>query len=242
MRLDTYLTDDLEVEERCILESGASLSRVMSKLKDESVDFCIITAFRKYENGEKVSIKTNQTKNNQLLKDVRSKLGKGYGAYRLVGHWKECSVELPDDINISQCSSYGGRIEDSLEESWLILNQPSTDLFFGVMQQIAKKYKQDAFVARIDGDFGLYGKDGSKWENFGKVSNDSISSSFKKVIGLQGYSELKKKRIKGDVHNIIFDKLTENINFLGISVPNATNSSGMLYKSMNILWKEQSDT
>lgn len=238
MKFSTFLHEDVGVEERKVLEAGASLSRVMSKLKGDGVEFGVITAFRKYENDKRVPLKVNQGKNNELLRYFRGRMGqKGYGAYRLVGHWKECSVELPDGVNISQCSAHGGKVEDSLEETWLIINDPQSDQFFDVLVEAARKYGQDAFVAKVGDKFGLFGKDGTQWESYGTLSNDSISSSFKKVIGLQGYSELKKKRVRGDVHNIVFDTIKENIEFIGISVPNDTNSSLMLYKSMGIYWK-----
>jgi len=235
-----YLINDSDDEERKILESGASIKRVMSKLKDITVDFGMITSFRKYDDkNNKVSLKVNQANNNKLLRTLRSKLGdnKGYGAYRLIGHWKECSIDLPDGTNISKCVSFGGKVESVLEESWLILNQPKSDNFFNVLQSMAKQFNQDAFISRVNGDFGLFGKDGNKWESYGNLTDKSISKGFKDIIGLQGYSELKKKRSHGDIQNIIFSSISENIEFDGISVPNDHNASYMLYKYMNLLWK-----
>lgn len=220
---DTYSTDK-DVEERTLLEAGASLSRIMSKLTDD-VDFVIITAFRK-----NYPYKTNQQRNNNLLREFRSMLGdnKAYGAYRLVGHWKECSVVLPDGVSIDQCVVYGGEINNALEEVWLVLNDKNNDKFFDTALKMAKKYDQDAIIAHINDDFGLFGKDGSKWESFGKVSKSSLSYGFKKIVELQGYTEVAKMRKKGRLANIVFE---------GISIPNPTNSSNMLFNAINILWK-----
>jgi hypothetical protein len=62
----------------------AGISRVLKTLED-GVDFAIITAFR----GNKTT-KENLKDNNQLIKDIRGELGQKVGAYKIVGHWKEC--------------------------------------------------------------------------------------------------------------------------------------------------------
>ena len=221
--LELIYKQDNEIEERTLLESGASLSRILSKLKGDD-DFVMITAFRKNN-----TYKQNQQNNNSLIKSLRQKLGniKAYGAYRLVGHWKECSVELPDNITIDKCSEYDGKIQDTLEESWLILNDQKNPKFFDVTLEMARKYKQDAIVARIGKDFGLFGKNGKKWEDFGAISGKSIDYGFNRIIGLQGFTELKKTRNKGRIINIILE---------GISIPNPSNSSNKLYKAMNLLY------
>lgn len=234
-----YEIHESDGDSRVVLESGASLARVMDKLNSD-IEFGLITAFRKYdEEGNKVPLKEKQKWNNELIKFFREHLGKtsSYGAYRMVGHWKECSVTLPDGVKISACSEHGGQIEDSLEETWLILNDTKSKYFFEALQATAEKYNQDGFIARVNGEFGLFGKDGDKWADFEKVNEKSLSDSFKRIVNLQGYSELKKKRTKGKLHNIIFDEVvSESIEFSGINVPDCTNSSHMIYTAMNILY------
>ncbi len=203
-------------------ESGAGITRVLQKLEEDN-DFLVITAFR----GNK-SFKENQKANNDLIKSIRSDLGKKSGAYKLVGHWKECSIPLKDKEKISACK---GTIKDTLEESWLIIRPSDIDpkLFFNTAKDISKKYNQDAFVIRIDGKLTLNGKDGTEWEDLGKADKKSLSNGFSRILDVQGYSELKKNRGKGRSLNIIF----EDIN---IKIPNDSNSSRQLFNSANILY------
>src|SRR5574343_237213 len=126
MKFQEYITNiyelDKDIEFRRIEEVG--LSRVYNRLKG-NVEFGIISAFRKFDNnGKKIELKENQKRNNQLLKDLRSILGnqKAYGSFRFIGHWKECSVRIPEDGKLSECESLGGEISNALEETWCILN------------------------------------------------------------------------------------------------------------------------
>lgn len=203
-------------------ESGAGIARVLSKLEDEN-DFLIITAFR-----GNLSKKENLVNNNKLIKDLRNDLDKKVGAYKLVGHWKECTEPLKDNEKISDCK---GSIKDSLEESWLIIrpNEINQKDFINVAQSIAQKYNQDAYVIRINGKLTLNGKDGTEWEDLGIASKKSISNGFGRILDLQGYSELKKNRNKGRSINIIFEDLS-------IKIPDDTNSSKRLFSSANILF------
>ena len=237
MRLVQYINESVVLGQ--LLESGTGLSRVMSKLKDDGVEFGIITAYRGSHTPSE-----NHRRNYELLKDVRSILShrngakgvgdiKGYGAYILVGHWKECSVTLTGDDDISKCTDRGGTLKDVLEESWLIVNEPKSDEFFDTLVKMAEKYDQDAFVSRVGDTFGVFGKQGNLMFSLGKVSKDTISSGFKRLISIQGYSELKKKRVHGNIDNIVF----EDISLDGILVPKDCNSSHMLFSYGGILWK-----
>jgi len=223
MKFIDYYLNDKEVEERTLLEAGASLSRIMKQLTSDK-DFVMITAFRKEH-----PYKVNQKRNNSLLREFRSQLGtqKDFGAYRLIGHWKECSVVLPDGVTIDKCLEYGGTITNTIEEVWMILNDSNNPNFFDAAIKMVKKYDQDAIVARVNGNFGLFGKDGMKWESFGQVTKNTLSYGFNRIVGIQGYTEVAKMRKRGRITNIVFE---------GITIPNPTNSSHMLYKSMNILW------
>jgi len=203
-------------------ESGAGIARVLSKLESGD-DFLIITAFR-----GNLTKKENQSNNNKLIKDLRTQVGKKIGAYKLVGHWKECSEPLKDDEKINDCK---GLIKDSLEESWLII-RPSTisqEIFIKVANNIARKFEQDAYVIRINNKLTLNGKDGTEWGDLGKADKKSISNGFGRILGIQGYSELKKNRSKGKNINIIF----EDIN---IKVPDNTISSKRLFDYAKILY------
>ena len=203
-------------------ESGAGLSRVLKFLEDGQ-DFLMITASR-----GSFSRKKNSSRNNDLIKGIRSDIGSKAGAYKLVGHWKECSDKLEDGQKISDCK---GTIKDTLEDSWLIPKPDdiSSEEFFEVAQKYAKKYDQDSFVIRLKGKLTLNGKDGAEWQDLGKANNKSLSQGFSRVIDVQGFSELKKHRGKGRTANIVFESLN-------LVVPKDSNSSKRLFLSANILY------
>lgn len=148
----------------------------------------------------------------------------------MIGHWKECSKTLDKDQNISDCEKIGGKLDDALELTWAFPKPDDVDSkdFFKIAIHLAKKYEQDVFIAKIDGDLGLFGKDGSRWEKWGNVSEKSISRGFSRIASIQGFSQTKKDRDKGLVRNIIF----ESIN---VSIPEDNNSSKQLFESIGIL-------
>jgi len=207
-------------------ESGAGIKRVIKQLG--SKDFIIISASR----GSN-SKKENKSRHNQLIKTIRSSFeggSKSFGAYQLVGSWKECTKKLEDGQKISDCKSIGGEITNALELSWAIPkpNDVATDDFFKIGQVLAKKYNQDAFIAKVDGKMGLFGKDGSKWESWGNVSQASVTKGFEKLVDLQGFSSLKKDRSRGKVRNIIFEDLN-------VMIPEDSNYSKQLFEAAHIL-------
>ena len=222
MTLSNILEDYEKDSYGTIDESGAGLSRVLKFLEDGQ-DFLIITASR---GGN--SRKKNAQRNNDLIKGIRSDVGTKSGAYKLVGHWKECSEPLEDGQKISDCK---GTIKDTLEDSWLIPKPKgiSSEEFFDVAKKYAVKYDQDGFVIRLDGKLTLNGKDGSEWANLGKANNKSLSNGFSRIVDVQGFSELKKNRGKGKTANIVFESLT-------IVVPKDSNISKQIFQTANILY------
>lgn len=203
-------------------ESGAGMSRVLRML-DDNKDFLMITAFR----GDKTR-KENQKNNSDLISYIRKEIGMKVGAYKLVGHWKECSKPLMDGETLADCK---GSIQDTLEESWLIVKPDdiSGDLFRDIANKVAKKYNQDAYVIRKDGKLTLNSKNGDEWVDLGKANRDSLSTGFVGISGIQGYSELKKVRNSGRVQNIVFENIY-------LSVPKDNNFSKMIFKEMSILY------
>lgn len=229
------------IKEGQLLEAGASLNRIVSMLKRTNLDFGMITSFR---DSEKIGLQKKQEQNDQLLKYIRSLLNNqtAYGAYRMIGHWKECSVTLPSEdkngktVTIDQCELYGGHLVDTLEETWLIVNDCHNPEFFDVLRKAAREYNQDAFIARIGDNFGLFSKGGQQWNTFGEVSEDTITTGFEKLVSIQGYSQTKRERIRGGDGN----KTLHHFIFEGIVIPNESNSSRMLFSAMNILYKPTS--
>lgn len=203
-------------------ESGAGMSRVL-KMLDSGKDFIMITTSR----GNK-STKENQKNNNKLIKYIRDKIGMKVGAYKLVGHWKECSETLGDGENISDCK---GTITDTLEESWLIVKPDDipSNVFLDIANNVATKYNQDAYVIRKEGKLTLNSKNGDEWANLGNANRNSLTTGFGKIMGLQGYTELKKVRNTGRLQNIVFEGIY-------LSVPKNSNFSKMMFKELNILY------
>lgn len=199
-------------------ESGAGLSRVLKRMEDGN-KFIMITASR-----NKYSKKENHRRNNELLRAYRDEFGKKVGAYKLIGHWKECSSPLKDNEKIGDCK---GKIVNSLEETWMI-NVEDLKVMEKFSQKMAEKYNQDAYIVLNGKDIKLKGKDGSVWETWKKPGYDSLSSGFAKIVDLQGYSELGKNRKHGNKQNIVFENLQ-------IVIPKDNNASKMLFEKMGIL-------
>lgn len=203
-------------------EGGAKLSRVL-KLFDSNQDFMMITASR----GSN-SKKENSLKNNELIKSVRAELGTKTGAYKIIGHWKECSIPLKDKETIKDCK---GTITNNLEETWLITKPENvtSEEFDNIAQKIAKKYQQDGYVIRLDGKLQLKGKDGATWNDLGTASSKSLSAGFSKILDTQGYSELARNRKHGNAGNIVFENLY-------YAAPKDNISSKRLFSELNILY------
>ena len=212
--------------------SEAQLSRILSKI-DSGVDFAIISGCR-YMNSKA----ENAKRNNQLLKDLRNMYGsKKFGAYKLVGHWKECSEEISDeeskDLKFDEyrklCISKGGHLIDALESSWFItIPEGAYNKTFDILLKLAKKYEQNAFIARNNGKISVYSKTGEKQQDFQKSNNakDILSNGFMRILGQQGYNEFKKDRDRCKCRHLVFE-------MYGV-VPDLSNSSHMLFTIMGI--------
>ena len=209
-------------------ESGAGIKRVLKTIQDKN--FLLISGFRQNN-----STKENIQRNNKMIQEIREELGtEKSGAYKLVGHWKECSVPLGDGETIKDCSKKGGSIQNALEESWLIPSDESPETLKKIGSKYAKKYDQDGFIVGDDKGVHLYGKDGSKWETWNKITQDTLSKGFSKVVGQQGYTELKKDRVHGRVQNLVFEEFEDFKMYL--SIPKDNNSSKMVFKYQDILF------
>ena len=198
-------------------EAGAGLSRILKQL-ESGKDFIMISASR-----GNYSTKENNKRNNALLSEFRKKLG---GAYKLVGHWKECSIALKDGETIKDCK---GQVSNTLEQSLLFIKLDDLDSkeFNSIAQSISKKYEQDAYVIRLNDKLTLNGKDGTEWTDLGKANKDSFSQGFSRIVNTQGYTELSKLRRKGRVNNIIFEDICT-------VVPKDNNSSRQLFEAIGI--------
>jgi hypothetical protein len=230
------LHEKTEMEFRRVDEAG--LHRVIQTLRG-NVEFGIISGFRKFDkNGNKIELKENQKRNNNLLRDLRNILGnnKAYGSFRLIGHWKECSVEIPKGKKLSDCELLGGNIHNVLEETWCIINDQKNPKFFEALVKVSDKYSQDCFVYKGNEKFGLFYSDGEQFDTFKKIDDKTLKRGLEAVMDVQGYSENRNTRQRGRLENIIFTSTNESFECF-LTVPEGNIASHQFYKSMNLLWK-----
>jgi len=208
-------------------ESGAGIRRVVSRLKDAEA-FAMISASRGI-----YSRKENRKRNNELIRELRTifDLPKGFGAYKLVGHWKECrnETDLKEVFSPEDCP---GEVVDEIEDSWLIIKPPQIGIFEfeKVIQKTAQKYNQDAYVWGENGKVFVKSKHGELWESLGKVSDKVLTKGFESVVNVQGYTQLKKDRAHGRVQNIVFKESFE----IHLVVPKDNIASKRAFTSLGI--------
>lgn len=156
----------------------SSLIRLLEKAKDS--DFAIITAYRK-NNSKKTNVLLNRE-----LRDVLNK--KKMGVYPLLGQWEECE---DDSIPYDKCPP--DKKKTVTERSYFVPRNKLTspEDFKNLILELAKKYKQDGVILKIDSLklFGVYdsdsGKELVKFErgiNIGKLSN--MYSKFVKKMNI----------------------------------------------------------
>lgn len=202
-----HLEATIEGNPHSVVAAGAGLSRVLRAIESDS-DFVIITPFRGVN-----SFSQNVSAFKALPKRVRQVLNEPkIGGYWLIGHWTECSIDLQEGQTSDQCVALGGKLQHSLEYSWLFVRPEyvSQAEWQSAFSKIAKEYKQDAFVSRANGKTSVVaGSDGSVWESLSTVG--SIEGTLEKLAWLRanrsgyGYTELKKLRDKGRIQPIVFE-------------------------------------
>jgi hypothetical protein len=194
----------------------ASLSRAYQHVVDKkSPSWGMLTAYR-YANSKKENVQSNK----RLESDIR---GMGYGFFKVEGHWQECQ-----DKNVSYKDCPKDKLQDSTETSLFVPNIKKEQ-----MQQLCKKYEQDAVIyGDKDSDAHLIYKDG-KTENIGKFQPGKVAQAYSKLKGGQSFifgkeepkkSEPKKTNIFG---RVIDDKSKVDINKLKSLIP-----KGMLDKKI----------
>ncbi len=197
--------------------SEATFNRILSVLNNPKINFVIISY------------------NLEILKDIRDKYSKQIGAYKLVGHWKECSIPLEDDFdnleNLTKaCLKQDGHIQDSLEESLFIrFDKGITSDILSFICSLAKKYKQEAFITRINGKLKLYSSNCDVFYTFSTASGyDALATSYKALLNKQVYSQWKNDRAHGKTRSLVLER------FYGITP--TTNFGKMAFKSAHLLY------
>lgn len=221
-----HLEASLEGSPHSVVASGAGLSRVLRAIESNS-DFVIITPFRGVN-----SFSQNVSAFKALPKRVRQILNEPkIGGYWLIGHWTECSVDLEEGQTSDQCVALGGKLQHSLEYSWLFVRPqyvPQKE-WLAAFSKIAKEYKQDAFVSRSDGKTAVVaGSDGTVWESLSTVG--AIEGTLEKLAWLRanragyGYTELKKLRDNGRIQPIVFEVKSASKESFAENVRSSSNS------------------
>lgn len=191
--------------------SGAGLNRLLQRI-GSAKDFLLITPFRGFDRAEGTTPKPRSKSENERLfqafpAELRGLLGtKRIGAYWLVGHWTECSVNL-NGKPMTECTAIGGEIVDNLEYSWFFSRDDesvTSEAWLNTAIALATKYAQDGFIIRVDGETTLRKQNGTvskvletdrviqdAWANLARMRGDANNETG------YGYTELRKVRERG---------------------------------------------
>ncbi len=146
----------------------ASLARAYQHVVEKKVpSWGMITAYR-YANTKKENIAANK----KLEADLR---GKGYGFFKVEGHWQECQ-----DSNLNYVDCPPEKLQDSIEVSLFVPHMKKKDI-----ELLCKKYEQDAVIyggEDTKGDAHLIFKNGSE-DNIGKFQPGKVEQAYSKFKG-----------------------------------------------------------
>jgi len=146
----------------------ASLARAYQHVVEKKVpSWGMLTAYR-YANTKK----ENQEANKKLESDLR---GKGYGFFKVEGHWQECQ-----DSNLNYVDCPKDKLQDSIEVSLFVPHMKRKDA-----ESLCKKYEQDAVIyggEDTKGDAHLIFKNGSE-DNIGKFQPGKVEQAYSKFKG-----------------------------------------------------------
>jgi hypothetical protein len=146
----------------------ASLARAYQHVVEKKVpSWGMLTAYR-YANTKK----QNQDANKKLERDLRTK---GYGFFKVEGHWQECQ-----DANLNYTDCPKDKLQDSIEVSLFVPGMKKEDA-----KSLCKKYEQDAVIyggADTKGDAHLIFKNGSE-DNIGKFQPGKVEQAYSKFKG-----------------------------------------------------------
>jgi hypothetical protein len=198
MKLKEYLIESSidEIPNNNLL-TEAGLSRLLNQIKKK--DFFIITAFRgEFDKSENIK------RNRKLRSDLNSKK---MGPYQLIGHWRECQ---DSEIDYNDCPE--NMLVDVIERSYLVTRPESMNLkeFKIFVQNLTKKYNQDASIISMNDSIHTMYKDGNMDKIGSGVTLNKIS---------QAYSQHVKK---------------QNLPFVFEAEVPSSNSGRMMFKKENV--------
>ena len=146
----------------------ASLARAYQHVVEKKVpSWGMLTAYR-YANTKK----QNQDANKKLERDLRTK---GYGFFKVEGHWQECQ-----DANLNYTDCPKDKLQDSIEVSLFVPGMKKEDA-----KSLCKKYEQDAVIyggEDTKGDAHLIFKNGTE-DNIGKFQPGKVEQAYSKFKG-----------------------------------------------------------
>lgn len=190
------------------VRTAGGLSRVMRWIEGEQ-GFLAITTFRRSN-----SFAQNRALFTRLPGELRHMLGTvKVGAYWMIGHWAECSVEMPPGAAslVEGCRAAGGSLKDQLEYSWFFVQPSGVDgkAWLRAGTRLAETYAQDAFILRqTGGEAGLHDKGGALLDTLGTAG--AVSQGLQLLTWMRahsdtyGYSELRHLREHGRLQPIVF--------------------------------------
>ena len=175
----------------------ASLARAYQHVVEKKVpSWGMLTAYR-YANTKKENIEANK----KLEADLR---GKGYGFFKVEGHWQECQ-----DSNLNYVDCPPEKLQDSIEVSLFVPHLTEDDA-----KNLCKKYEQDAVVyggPETKGNAHLIFKNGSD-ENIGVFQPGKVSQAYSKIKGGKTFVFAhKKEQPKMNTAKSSNSKLTANL-------------------------------
>lgn len=177
----------------------ASLARAYQHVVEKKVpSWGMLTAYR-YVNTKKQNIESNK----KLEADLR---GKGYGYFKVEGHWQECQ-----DSNLNYVDCPSDKLQDSIEVSLFVPHMTKDDA-----KALCKKYEQDAVIyggAETKGDAHLIFKNGTE-DNIGKFQPNKVEQAYSKFKGGKTFVFGKEKKKEAEPMKDLSpndSKLTSNL-------------------------------
>ena len=163
------LVEHLNKERTLLTEAG--LSRIVQKVKQESKDFAVITAYR-YEFDKQENIKRNR----QLRQEFNSRK---MGVYQLVGHWQECQLQ---GVEYENCPK--DQLIDVVERSYLVVRPDEMEYkhFSDLILMLVKRFDQDGALISKDGTINLIEKNGSIMSIGSSMTLNKISQAYSQHV------------------------------------------------------------
>ena len=187
--------------------SKSSFKKILNIIDNLEEDFIII-------NGV-----IAENKSIDMLKKLRDVFDREIAAYKLVGVWPKCNVEIEEVKDLkelkSKCKKNGGEIVNFIEEVLFINFHKITDEILEEILKLAKEFNQETIIIRRDGIIQSLENNGNVKHNFNSTNSEEIvKQSFVELIGIE--------------------KLKNFIQFFGVAP--TTNFGRMAFQALNLYY------